>query len=503
MTYLQRIQQLSRADFLKSVGLYLTRDRLFFVRMRKDFLRLSVVEEETREIALEKDSDKLATLTGWISEEVREVLLRGELTLSRQALNEAMRSLLPHFDRARDPFFLCLSEDYSIACEISLPQAAEENLPQVLEYEIERLLPFNREQVYYDYLPMGRKGDRIEVLVFAIPKKIVDEILDVLSTFGIKTRAVETTPTALSNYLLFCTGGIEGPTVVLGEQDQACGMVGLNVTAKGWRRVPSISFAHWLPQAEWTEGPSRELFHGLLQGSPKLFGWGHIQDSSISLGGQSLELRNLLALGKQRLNGNKELAHSFFIPAVGAALRGLREATFSVNLLSGADEEEKNETLSGFNTALALLLLIGLLVWGGSYLLKDEIRVRQLQKEVEKVEPLVKALRVQEDELSRVRKEISFLSGMRDRRGEILSILDELSRIVPKGVYLSNLRYRDGTVELQGSAENASNLVPLLERSQLFENVVFNAPSNRGRDNRETFSLKAEVERPKGRASKS
>jgi type IV pilus assembly protein PilN len=241
----------------------------------------------------------------------------------------------------------------------------------------------------------------------------------------------------------------------------------------------------------------------LLQGSPKLFGWGHIQDSSISLGGQSLELRNLLALGKQRLNGNKELAHSFFIPAIGAALRGLREATFSVNLLSGADEEEKNETLSGFNTALALLLLIGLLVWGGSYLLKDEIRVRQLQKEVEKVEPLVKALRVQEDELSRVRKEISFLSGMRDRRGEILSILDELSRIVPKGVYLSNLRYRDGTVELQGSAENASNLVPLLERSQLFENVVFNAPSNRGRDNRETFSLKAEVERPKGRASKS
>jgi hypothetical protein len=29
----------------------------------------------------------------------------------------------------------------------------------------------------------------------------------------------------------------------------------------------------------------------------------------------------------------------------------------------------------------------------------------------------------------------------------------------------------------------------------LFENVGFNAPSNRGRDNRETFSLKADVEK--------
>ena len=34
-----------------------------------------------------------------------------------------------------------------------------------------------------------------------------------------------------------------------------------------------------------------------------------------------------------------------------------------------------------------------------------------------------------------------------------------------------------------------------MERSPVFENVAFNAPSNRGRDNRETFSLKADVEK--------
>jgi len=76
--------------------------------MRKDFSRLSVVEEEARELALEKSSDNLSSLTGWISEEVREALLSGEVTLNRQSLNEAIRSLLPHFDRAKDPLFLCL-----------------------------------------------------------------------------------------------------------------------------------------------------------------------------------------------------------------------------------------------------------------------------------------------------------------------------------------------------------------------------------------------------------
>jgi general secretion pathway protein L len=84
----------------------------------------------------------------------------------------------------------------------------------------------------------------------------------------------------------------------------------------------------------------------------------------------------------------------------------------------------------------------------------------------------------------------------------LLRALDELSRLVPIGAYVSNLRFRDGTVELQGSAESASNLVPLLERSQMFENVTSTAPSSRAPNNRETFSLKAEVERPKKNPAK-
>ena len=92
------------------------------------------------------------------------------------------------------------------------------------------------------------------------------------------------------------------------------------------------------------------------------------------------------------------------------------------------------------------------------------------------------------------------MAELQGRRGEVLRILDELSKVVPNNAHLSNLRYRSGVLEVQGNAENASALIPLLERSAVFENVAFNAPSNRGRDNRETFSLKAEVEKLKGPA---
>lgn len=478
MIYPHWLQVLARADFLKSVGLYVTRDRLFLVRMRKDIFRLSVVEEEVREVVLGED-----------------------VTLRRQALSQALRSLLPHFDPAKDPLYICFSPDQAIGVQIYLPQVAEENLGRVLEYEIERYLPFRRGEVYYDFLPMGRRGDKVGLSLFAVPKTILDEILDALSALGIRPRGVETTATALSNYLLFCTGGITSPALVLGDQGNGWEMIGLSARPNGWSKEPELLFTHWLPQTDWIQGPGREIFHSCLRESPKLFGWGYNQDFLLSVKGESLHVADLLALGEEKLGGDKGMAHPFFLPAVGAALRGLREAAFPVNLLPGAGEKREGRVPYWVNSGLAIILLLGLVVWGGSYPVKEEIRLRQLQKENQKLGPSLGSLRREEEELSRMRREISFLSGPSGSRGEILHILDELSRIIPDSAYLSNLRYREGAVELQGSAENASNLVPLLERSPLFKNVGFTAPSNRGRDNRETFSLKAETERPEGKVA--
>jgi general secretion pathway protein L len=383
-----------------------------------------------------------------------------------------------------------------------LPEVAEENLSQALEYEMGRHIPFRREDIYYDFLRAGKIGNKIGLLVFVAPRRGLDEILDILSTFGIKPRGVETTVTALSNYLLFCTGGIEGPAVVIGKQEEDWELIGLANRGNGWTKETEIAFAHWLRQAEWMEGAGREIFCRCLNNSPKLFGWGYTQDFLRSVNGGDFQFEDLFALGKERYAGEKEIAHSLFLPALGVALRGIREASFPVNLLPGSKEEVKGKALSWINRGLAALLALGLCAWGASYPFKDEIRLRQLQGENQKLVSSVNVLRTEEEELGRLREQLSFLTALQKRRGEFLRVLEELSRTVPNTAYVSNLRFRDGGVELQGNADSASNLVPLLERSPLFKSVGFNAPSNRGRDNRETFSLKAELEQAETKAAK-
>jgi general secretion pathway protein L len=204
----------------------------------------------------------------------------------------------------------------------------------------------------------------------------------------------------------------------------------------------------------------------------------------------------LTELAEERLVTSGGKVQPTAIPAIGAALKGLRETTLQVNLRPEAQVMEgRAKRVSRLNGTLLLFFLLGLIIWGASYPIKDEIQLVRYERRIEKLGPSVRIIRRTEGEVNKLKTEVSMLAKQERRRGEALRLLGELSLIVPETAYLSILRIRDGNVELRGSADNASSLVPLLERSPLLKNVGFSAPTNRGRDNRETFSLKAEVER--------
>ncbi|HWX77702.1 MAG TPA: PilN domain-containing protein [Candidatus Acidoferrales bacterium] len=497
------MQNLSKVDFVTSVGLYILRDRIVLVRLRKNLRRVSLLEQEARELPESDDRQGISGLTGWIAEDVREIALKTEHDSRERGLRQALLSLMQYCNVVRDSFFICVPQDQAMVQKIFLPRAAEANLQEVLQYEIERYLPFRREDVYYDYMAAGKEGEKIGVFLFAIPKKSLSNLLEILASFGIKPKGIETTATAVANYLLFCAEETSELATIIGGQNHSLEVVGVQNKTNGWKSVPELTYSYWLREMDWRQSPGKDLLQQCFSQSARLYGWGEVEEVFRSSDGVPVQYEDLVERGKQRFKGGGKIANPLVLPAFGAALRGVREDSFAGNVLSAdVRDAQRRGVLSYVNAALIGLVILAVLAWGATYPIKDELRLRQLQKENQKLEPAVEALRREEDELQRARKEGNFFSQFDQKRGEVLRVLDELSKIVPTNAYLSNLRYKAGALEMQGSAENASTLIPLLERSPVFENVGFNAPSNRGRDNRETFSLKADVERPKEKTEK-
>jgi general secretion pathway protein L len=81
------------------------------------------------------------------------------------------------------------------------------------------------------------------------------------------------------------------------------------------------------------------------------------------------------------------------------------------------------------------------------------------------------------------------------RRKELplaVSILDDLSQILPADTYLTEFSFEAGRVRFTGVSANAASLVPLLEGSQRFKNASFFTPTTRLTGNAgDRFSIEA------------
>lgn len=76
---------------------------------------------------------------------------------------------------------------------VVLPVAAETNLRQVVGFELDRLTPFTADKVYYDARVMDRDAAtrRITVKLTAVPRKVLDPLLETLHRMGVVPSVVD------------------------------------------------------------------------------------------------------------------------------------------------------------------------------------------------------------------------------------------------------------------------------------------------------------------------
>ena len=101
-------------------------------------------------------------------------------------------------------------------------------------------------------------------------------------------------------------------------------MVGIRNGVNGWKHNPELLFAHSLQQADWAQGPGKEILQECLAKSPTFFGWGEVEGffSSVSQDGASPKYEDLVAAGNQRLAGSGNVAHPQVLLLLGRRSEG-------------------------------------------------------------------------------------------------------------------------------------------------------------------------------------
>ncbi len=396
---------------------------------------------------------------------------------------------------------VAIPRDKVVARFIKLPIATKENLRKVLEYEASRYTPFENGEFYFDYQILKEEKEWLHLFVLFVKKVEVDYYLTLLKRIGIQPLSVQIPSTAALNLFLYNQGAKENQTSVLLNVTEPFFEMDL-LQGKEWKE----SFHLPLPR----DRRASRIMNTLKRSSQDVrsdskstfFVYGLDADETILTDLEAGQAETVLTPPLSRLDTSREISKPYRIyPSIGIPLKELVTTRFDANLLPFEMRKHVRQIGKPLVVILASVALALTLAWGAGAIVRYKTELNSVNEEIRKTKPGVEAIAKLQKQKDDCCKEMAALDKI--RAGEIskAEVLEELTKILPDTVWIWNFKYSGKEIEISGFADSASNLIPLIDKSPLFEKVEFLAPVTKERLMRgtetkeyERFKIKAKIE---------
>ena len=385
--------------------------------------------------------------------------------------------------------FLGIPRGLAIFRYIELPIAVKENLRGTLLYEMEKYIPLSVDGIYFDcqIIAEDKETNKLRVLLVAVKKEFIDPYVNRENPLGSGISGVEISSSALVDYVSSQpdTASVDPLALVcLGN-----GHLELSLVKKqllNYSRYVQIDHpsggAPQYPVLEELDMLRKTL--GQEQGRLEVLACGTDAAGVAELlkGREDIGLRSLDLAGTG-------IPSDVLAPAYGLALRGIKKVPMDINLLPTPLRKKVSKIRYYALFVLSGLLVLSILAWGGSNILHQKRVSDKLDSEIKQLGTEVASINRTQKKVKELEDKIDAINALRQRHLPALSVLRDLSKELPEGAWLDRLAITDKGGEIEGSADSASKLIPLLAASPLLKDVAFLSPITKSKDGKERFRI--------------
>ena len=462
-------QRLSKIDYLDGIGIAVGAREVSFVHSTKRFFRVAL--HKVRTLPLPEDRE-------------------GRLSV----LGNALADFLAAIETIPDQIVLCLPRKDASVSRLLVPETARGSLEQVIRYEVERLLPFREDDIYYDYVTteVGGEEKRLGIVIFCFPREDVDPVVDVLTAANMQPQIVTLSSAAQATTLLACSPVSEAQQVLVTRENGYLELSFLDKHQLVASQTVPISRAPEL--AAFTDILAQSIarnFPGSAPDATPIFSWDDNSSLPLTVDAE----RDLKGLAQEQFVLGEESLEPFSTvtcSALGAALQAVGEGG-QINVMPADRRAHREKRLSALTLVLVGCILLLGIVWATEIVIQDRRTLHALTEQINALDPQVRRVQDKEAEAQRYHDQLQTLRTA--TRIRLTPLLNELSGLIPKEVYLTTFRFKkNGEVDLRGVAKkgSASDLVAILEASACLQDVAPKAPFTKTGQG-ETFTLGARV----------
>jgi len=404
------------------------------------------------------------------------------------------------FNISKEDITLSIPKAWTIIRTVEFPSTIKENIPDVISYELDRLTPFTAAEAFFDFRVLEEKGDRMSLLLMAAKTDQIKPYIDILNESGFAVSRITVNLSAIGTLCSY--------------MDKKSDILFVEIGSKGYEGglfingLPEYNFSGTLTALD--EKAITEMISGEINSSlTMLKNKGRAPRIVALFKDKNPALRELLKsrLGMPvRIIGETDIGLRLPAPhkeipgaAVGSAVQSLEPEANGFNLLKRGRHEKQKTPF-----ALTILLMLAIATIWIFYLVAplkvEERKLQEISSQIEAKKEEAKKVETLKKEAESLREKITAINNFKHDRVMTLNILRELTSILPKNAWLSRARIATTSVDIDGYAGKATELLPKLEASKYFRKVEFASPIMRdARMDTERFNIKMEIEDTKNK----
>jgi Tfp pilus assembly protein PilN len=412
-------------------------------------------------------------------------------------LGRVVKEFLGRNKISSTPLFLGLPRGTAIFRYVELPLVVKENLKESLQYELEKYVPFPPDELYFDYqvISEDKKEGKLRLLLLTVKREAIDPFISLTHSSGITFFGIEVCSTAVANFF----------AVVAGSDEQI--PYGLIYAWQGGLEIDLLDsgflvYSRLIEEAQWGADFHNQVsktLKGIVEGLKdqegpfKIVSWNLGTENALMAHLEDEEAFDVRFFDPS----SAEAPSNDVIAAYGLALKGLQEVPTNINLLPEKMRKKAGRAVYYTMVALASLVIFLALAWIGGTIYNTQHYIGRLDAEVARLKvEATKLERIKED-AGKIEHQVELLEPLRRNSLMLLDAIKELSETIPKSAWLLRLTYsdKDGKIQIEGWADSASELIPLLDNSPLLSGVGFLSSITRSHAGKERFRIGLELER--------
>lgn len=486
--------------FKTFVGIEFKDNTIIIACLKNDFSGLKLLSSSTFPL---RDDDKTITdIEGFITRHVRD----------------------------RSNVFVSVPRKWAVIKFMEVPSPkgrGKDALINMMRFEIERHIPYQIEDVFYDFQIVRDGKASCLVLSVAIHKGKIDYVRRFLEKISLQPKIITISPLAILNSIEYSEAQVGGwreflwitkrpdiwerkkGTVISLFIDRDNAHFAL-LRDGSCVHINSFILDLNKPLETIVEDISSELTALPSQFPLEKINKMVLSGTIASLSDLSTALATKLGIKMQIVDpisrfskGEEKTDLQPLVPSVGACYSVLGKGHLKINLLPHkADVVRKTGTLvTKISVPLILLLIIG--IFAGE-LINDKRLLMKIEEKIKENETEVKAIEGLSANLNSLKQQRDFFITVREN-DMLLDALAELTNIIPTEAWLTDFNYKEiqdkkdetskGELLISGYALSSSALISILENSPYFEKVEFVGPVTKRLD-KEGFKIKAIIVKP-------